>query len=114
MLIAAYPALKVLSQSPTVGTLIAVQAAFAVLISAYTGPAGGAVATLFPSDIRSTGISIAYNFAVTLFGGFAPFIATWLIGTTGNPLSPSWYVAAAALIAFVGAQQLDKILNSTK
>jgi len=114
ILLAAYPALMVLSLSPTVGTLIAVQAAFAVLIAAYTGPAGGAMAALFPAEIRSTGISIAYNFAVTIFGGFAPFIATWLIGTTGNLLSPAWYVVVAALVAVVGVQQLGKIQHVRK
>jgi len=114
ILVAAYPALVVLSMSPTVGTLIAVQAAFAVLIAAYTGPAGGAMAALFPADIRSTGISIAYNFAVTIFGGFAPFIATWLIGATGNLLSPAWYVGAAALVAVIGSRQLETVLNSRK
>ena len=108
MLVAAYPAVLVLSQSPTLGTLIAVQALFAILIAAYTGPAGGAMAELFPPHIRSTGISVAYNFAVTLFGGFAPFIATWLIGRTGNLLAPAWYVVLAALIAFVGVSQLGR------
>ncbi|MEA3159152.1 MAG: transporter, family, proline/betaine transporter, partial [Gammaproteobacteria bacterium] len=38
------------------------------------------------------GVGIAYNFSVTLFGGFAPLIATGLIARTGNPLSPTWYV----------------------
>lgn len=114
ILVAAYPALLVLSLWPTVGTLIAVQAAFAVLIAAYTGPAGGVLATLFPADIRATGISIAYNFAVTVFGGFAPFIATWLIGTTGNLLSPAWYAVAAALIAVVGVRQLRFIASTSR
>ena len=114
ILIAAYPAMLVLSLSPTVGTLIAVQAGFAVLIAAYTGPAGGALATLFPADIRATGISIAYNFAVTIFGGFAPFIATWLIGTTGNLLSPAWYAVVAALIAAVGARQLRFVAGTAR
>ena len=38
------------------------------------------------------GMGIAYNLAVTLFGGFAPSIATSLIARTGNPLAPTWYV----------------------
>jgi MHS family proline/betaine transporter-like MFS transporter len=37
-------------------------------------------------------MGIAYNFSVTLFGGFAPTIATALVVRTGNPLSPAWYV----------------------
>jgi MHS family proline/betaine transporter-like MFS transporter len=35
---------------------------------------------------------------VALFGGFAPYLATWLIATTGNPVAPSLYLVAAALV----------------
>jgi hypothetical protein len=37
-----------------------------------------------------------------VFGGFAPFFVTWLIGTTGSPVAPAFYVmfgAAAGLLA---------------
>jgi MHS family proline/betaine transporter-like MFS transporter len=51
--------------------------------------------------VRSSGLSVAYNFAVTIFGGFAPFIATWLIGVTGSKLAPSFYLIAAAAITFL-------------
>jgi hypothetical protein len=34
-------------------------------------------------------------------GGFAPFIATWLIGVTGSNLAPSYYLIAAATITFL-------------
>jgi MHS family proline/betaine transporter-like MFS transporter len=62
------------------------------------------MAELYPPQVRSTGLSIAYNFAVTIFGGFAPFIATALIARTGSPLAPAWYVmfaAAASLVALL-------------
>ena len=50
---------------------------------------------------RSTWMTPAYALAVAIFGGFAPFIATWLIAATGSPISPSWYVMVAAAISFV-------------
>ena len=37
-----------------------------------------------------------------IFGGFAPFFVTWLIGVTGSPVAPAFYVvfgAAAGLLA---------------
>jgi MFS transporter, MHS family, proline/betaine transporter len=34
---------------------------------------------------------------VAIFGGSAPFLATWLISVTGNPLSPAFYVIFAAV-----------------
>jgi MFS transporter, MHS family, proline/betaine transporter len=106
ILLCSYPALLVLTHYKTVTSLVVIQSGFALLIAAFTGPAGGALAELFPEDIRSTGISISYNFAVTLFGGFAPFIATWLITSTGNVLAPSYYVTFAALAAIIGVALL--------
>jgi MHS family proline/betaine transporter-like MFS transporter len=94
-----YPALALLSAYPTVWSLLAFQAGFAVVIAAFTGPAPAAMAEVFPTDVRSTSVSIAYNLAVALFGGFAPFIATWLIANTGDTLSPAWYVAAACALS---------------
>jgi MHS family proline/betaine transporter-like MFS transporter len=38
---------------------------------------------------------------VTIFGGFAPFFATWLIAQTGDPLSPSFYLMATALLSLM-------------
>jgi MHS family proline/betaine transporter-like MFS transporter len=38
---------------------------------------------------------------VAIFGGFAPFIAQWLIRVTGNNLAPAYYLIAAAVITFV-------------
>ena len=69
--------------------------------SLYAGPCPAAYAELFPTRVRYTALSIGYNIAVAIFGGFAPFIATWLIRETGNPLAPAFYVIAAAVITFV-------------
>jgi len=51
--------------------------------------------------VRYTALSIGYNVAVAIFGGFAPFIATWLIRETANPRAPAFYVIAAAVITLV-------------
>jgi MHS family proline/betaine transporter-like MFS transporter len=47
---------------------------------------------------------LSFACAVTVFGGFTPFIATWLISLTGDSLSPSFYMmftAALSIIALV-------------
>jgi MHS family proline/betaine transporter-like MFS transporter len=96
--LAAYPVLYGLSAHPTFGVLLAAQITFGVLIAALTGPAPAAMADLFPVSVRSSGLSVAYNFAVTIFGGFAPFIATFLIQVTGSGLAPAGYVMFAAVL----------------
>ena len=37
----------------------------------------------------------------SIFGGFAPFTATWLIAQTGDPLSPAYYLMATALLSII-------------
>jgi MHS family proline/betaine transporter-like MFS transporter len=97
--LAAYPLFHWLNVSPTVQTLLQVQVILGVLLAAFTGPAPAVLAEQFPTAVRSTGLSIAYNLAVTIFGGFAPLIVTWLITSTGSKLAPSYYVTVAAVIS---------------
>ena len=52
-------------------------------------------------DQLSCGRLAVHIIAVAVFGGFAPFIATWLIGVTGSNLAPSYYLIAAATITFL-------------
>jgi MHS family proline/betaine transporter-like MFS transporter len=46
-----------------------------------------------------TGLTIAYNIQSMLFGGFAPFIASWLIATTGQPISIAFFIMFGALLS---------------
>lgn len=99
MAIAVYPVLSFLRESPTQTNLIVCQALFAVLIASFTGPAPAAMTEVCPPEIRSTGVSIAYSFAVTIFGGFAPFITTWLVSATGQAQAPAWYIVGTAILS---------------
>ena len=79
-------------------TIMAAQVLFGLLIALYSGPGPAAIAEIFPTAGRATWMSVGYSLAVAIFGGFAPFIATWLIATTGSPLAPVFYVMAAAAV----------------
>ena len=57
--------------------------------------------------VRFTALSIGYGLSVTIFGGFAPFVATWLIAETGDPLSPSYYLVATALISAIALMVIE-------
>jgi MHS family proline/betaine transporter-like MFS transporter len=46
-------------------------------------------------------MSIGYNTAVAIFGGFAPFIATWLVRETGSVYAPAAYLIGSAIITGV-------------
>ena len=45
---------------------------------------------------------------MTIFGGFAPFFATWLITKTGDPLSPSYYLMATAFMSVVALMVIER------
>jgi metabolite-proton symporter len=70
------------------------------------GPQAAAYAELFPTAIRYSGVSFAYAFGAVLGGGFAPLVATWLVGLTGTSLSVSAYMLAACLITLAAVLAL--------
>jgi xanthine/uracil permease len=41
--------------------------------------------------------------AVMIFGGFAQFIVTWLIKTTGSPMAPAYYVMFGVALGLIAA-----------
>lgn len=96
-----YPLFAWLIAGPSLERLLAVETVFAILMAAALGPASTALAELFPTRTRATGLSISYNLATTLFGGVAPLAVTWLIGITGNKMMPSHFVTAAAVIGMI-------------
>ena len=67
----------------------------------YSGALPSLLAKQFPVATRAVGIAFSYAVSVTVFGGFAPFIAAWLIAQTGDPLSPSFYLTATALLSVI-------------
>ena len=81
--------------------LVISQAIAGLLLAMYAGPLCAVLSELFPTRVRFTALSIGYSFAVTIFGGFAPFVATFLIRTTGSPVSPSLFVIFGAVISSV-------------
>lgn len=96
-----YPLFVWLDAAPSIARLVLVQAILSVTLAGYYGPFGAMIAELFPANVRSTGLSLAYNVAVMLFGGFGQFIVTWLIKATGSPLAPTYYVMGGLAVSFV-------------
>jgi MHS family proline/betaine transporter-like MFS transporter len=92
-----------LISTATVFAVITGQLAFAVIVSLVGGTAVATTARLFPTEVRYTGLGFSYNIAVAVFGGTAPYISTWLIGSTGSTISPAYYVVLAALATGITA-----------
>jgi MHS family proline/betaine transporter-like MFS transporter len=91
-----------LRADPTLSTLIIVQSIVCILVASFVGVAPAALSEIFPTGVRSTGMSLVYNGDFTLFGGFAPMILTWLTQRSGGSIySPAWYVMMAAGVAMI-------------
>lgn len=101
-IVVVYPAFLVLTHE--VGEVVSL-----LVIVAYCAMAlnnGGGAHTVmmleaFPPQHRAAGMSMIYSFGATIFGGFSPFIVTWLIGITGDPMAPAWYLLVALGISLL-------------
>jgi len=92
-----------LTNEPSVSKLLIVQMIISVFVAAFFGVFSTVMAEMFPANVRSVGMSMAYNVAVMIFGGFAQFIVTWLIRTTGSPMSPAYYVMFGVALGLVAS-----------
>ncbi len=103
MLVVVLPLFHRVHTTPNFGNLMLLQVTVCALFAFYFGAVATAVAEQFPAGVRSTGLSLAYNLAVMLFGGFAQTIVAWLTHTTGDPYAAAYYVMFGAVVGFSAA-----------
>ena len=103
LLLALYPLFARTHDAPGFTNLLIMQVSLCSLLGVYYGPLSTAVAEQFEPGVRSTGLSLAYNLAVMLFGGFAQFFVTFMIDFTGDPLAAAYYVMFGCAVGLVAA-----------
>jgi MFS transporter, MHS family, proline/betaine transporter len=102
-LMLAYPLFSWVSANPSFGNLVLMQVILCSILAGFYGPVSTVLAEQFPARTRSTRLSVAYNIAVMVFGGFAQFFVTWLIEVTGSPIAPAFYVMFGAAVGLLAA-----------
>jgi len=75
--ILSYP-LIMMASSGSVTLALAAQMVTIVFLSFFFGACPATYSELLPTRVRYTALSIGYNIAVAIFGGFVPFIAKWV------------------------------------
>jgi len=101
-LISLYPAFALLVHYKSVPVLLLALVWFALLQAATsTGPAYALTSEMFPTQIRSTGMSLSYNGGSLTFNAFAPIAFTSLIGITGSAVAPSFYLTGTTLVTML-------------
>ncbi|GAA0947320.1 MFS transporter [Pseudonocardia zijingensis] len=98
----AWPLFQLVINFPTMPVLVGVIAVLGVIMTFYFAPLPGLMNSLFPVEVRGSGMSVAYNLGVTLLGSIAPLVLTWLLGLTGQLAAPSYYYIIVSLISLTG------------
>nr|WP_269803243.1 MFS transporter [Pseudomonas sp. NMI542_15] len=96
-----YPAYGYIIDNPSFHSLVLVECWFAVLIAAVYAPSPTYLSELFPVEVRGIGLSIAYNLAATVFGGFSLFFVTLIQQWTNSPFAPAHYCVVFFVAAVV-------------
>ncbi len=73
------------------------------LSGATYGPVAALLAEMFPPKVRYSSMSIPYHIGTGYFGGFLPFIASYIVARTGDPYSGLWYTWVVVLVAMIVA-----------
>ncbi|MCY1357966.1 Ectoine/proline transporter ProP [compost metagenome] len=102
MAILIYPGFLWLNASPTPVVLFTVLGVLSIGLVVQTVPGITMLPEMFPKRVRASGMSLVYSVGVALFGGFAPFISTWLVNATGSKLAPAWYLVGMTLVSLLG------------
>lgn len=74
---------------------------FIIPVTCITALIPWLLASIFPTRIRFTGVSLAFNLADGLAGGFTPAIALFLSKLTGDQGSFCLYILICSIISFI-------------
>lgn len=109
-LVSAYPAFALIQMGgyilPTFGLVL-----IAVVQGLGTGTQLAPVLESFPTRIRYTGFALSMGLIVSVIAGPTPYIAQWLVSTTGNLYSPAWLMMAVVLPSAIGAYFIRETNN---
>ena len=94
-----YPSFWLMAAWPSLAACIIAVGWLQLVKAGYSGVLPSLLSEQFPVQVRAIGVSFGFSTAVSIFGGLAPLVATWLIAKTGDPLSPSYYLIFTALLS---------------
>ena len=111
-LVTAYPAMSWLASAASFDRLLAVELWLSFIYGVYNGAMVVHLTEIMPQSVKGTGFSMAYSLA-TAFGGFTPFIATYLIQVTGNKAMPGIWLSVAAIVG-LAAVLLEGVVSARR
>jgi MHS family proline/betaine transporter-like MFS transporter len=112
-LLTSYGAFYLMGTWPSLAACIIAVSWLQLLKAGYSGVLPALLSEQFPVEVRAIGVSLSFSTAVSVFGGLAPLVATWLIAVTGNPLAPSFYLVATAFLSLVALIAIQRRARRT-
>jgi MFS transporter, MHS family, proline/betaine transporter len=107
-LLAAYPSFWLMDAYPSLATAMFAVGFLNLIKAGYSGVLPSVLCEQFPVETRAVGVAFAFSVSVTIFGGFAPFFATWLIAQTGDPLSPAYYLMVTSALSIIALSLINR------
>ena len=102
-ILTAYPAMLWLVSDPSTTRLLLVELWLSMFFGVYNGAMIPHLAEIMPPEIRTSGFSLAFSLATAIFGGFTPFVCTYLIHETSNRAMPALWLSFAAVCGLFAA-----------
>lgn len=78
------------------------QITLALLAAFYIGPEPALQAEFYPTNIRSTALSVSYNLATSIFGGTTPYIIGYLYTHTSSLSGCGYYLIVTSIFSLIG------------
>jgi len=103
-----YPVFYLMVAYPSLAAAIFAVGWLNLVKAGYSGVLPSLISEQFPVGTRAVGVAFSYSISVTIFGGFAPFVATWLIAVTGDALSPAYYLMFTALLSIIALMAVHR------
>jgi MFS transporter, MHS family, proline/betaine transporter len=110
-LLVVYPLFLWMGTDRGFASLLCTSIVAGVLLALVAGAGPVMLTELFPTRLRSTPIGIGYNASVAIFGGFGPFICTYLVQRTGQTVAPAYFLLGCSLISMLCVMPLKDRVN---
>ncbi|WP_416411548.1 MFS transporter [Pantoea sp. App145] len=73
----------------------------------FEGTIPATLTSLFGTTVRYSCFAISYNLSVSVLGGTAPLVNTWLIEKTGITLIPAYYLMGGAILGLLALWKMQ-------
>jgi MFS transporter, MHS family, proline/betaine transporter len=83
-------------------SVIMAQIFLGILAAFYIGPEPALQAEFYPTNIRSTALSISYNVSTSVFGGTAPYVIEYLYSRSNDLSGCGNYVIITSVFSLIG------------